>query len=134
MSLVDPLVLKDAAGTDHNFDRTSQIQLKDGTVQSDWIDRASTAAEPITMTIKQSITGKGASRVRRTLVQFAVTKVSATTGLPSQYTQNFSWVYPLNGLLTTTDAYNSIAWLGDILGGTVTVDTTKVGYLLQGQS
>lgn len=134
MALGDPLVLKDSSGTDHNFDLVSQTTLKDGTVQSTRVDRASTPTEPVTLVIKQSITGKGLSRVRRTLVQLTTVKVSATTGLPSQHTQNFSWVFPLNGEVSNTEVYNSIAWLGDLLGGTVTVDTTKVGYLLQGQN
>ena len=134
MALGDPIVLKDAAGTDHNFDLQSTIQLKDGTIQSTRVDRASTPQEPLSLVIKQSVTGKGSSRVRRTLVQFTNVKVNSTSVLTAVYTQNFSFVYPLNGDYTTTDVNNGIAFLGDLLGGTVTVDTTKVGYLLQGQS
>lgn len=134
MALGDPLVLKDSAGVDHNFDLQSAVQLKDGTIQSTRVDRASTASEPVNLTIKQSITGKGAARVRRTLLQFTVVKISTTTGLLSQYTQNFSFVYPLNGDVSTTDMYDAVSYLGDLLGGAVTIDTVKVGYLLQGQS
>lgn len=134
MALGDPLVLKDSAGTDHNFDLVGQTTLKDGTNQSTRVDRVSTPSEPVTLVIKQNITGKGLSRVRRTLVQITIVAISATTGLPSQWTQNFSFVYPLNGEISNTEVYNAIAWLGDLLGGAVTVDTTKVGYLLQGQN
>lgn len=134
MALGDPIVLKDSSATDHNFDRQSQTVLKDGTVQSVYVDRASTATEPVTLVIKQSITGKGNARVRRTLVQILMVKINATTGLSSQWTQNYSWVFPLNGDFSTTNVYDSVAWLGDLLGGAVTVDTTRLGYLLQGQN
>lgn len=134
MALGDPLVLKDNSAADHNFDLQSNIQLKDGTIQSTRVDRASSASEPVNLVIKQSITGKGSARVRRTLLQFTALKINATTGLSSVYTQNFSFVYPLNGDVTLATVYDAIAWLGDLLGGAVTVDTTKVGYLIQGQS
>lgn len=134
MALGDPIVLKDSAGTDHNFDLVGRATLKDGSTQSSYVDRASTPTEPVSLVIKQAITGKGSSRVRRTLVQFTIVAISATTGLVSQWTQNYSFVFPLNGEISSTDVNDSIAWLGDLLGGTVTVDTTKVGYLLQGQS
>lgn len=134
MSLGDPLVLKDSSGTDHNFDLQSQAILKDGTVKSTRVDRASSPSEPVTLIIKQSVTGRGPNRVRRFLVQFTIDKISPTTGLLSRYTQNLSVVYPLNGDVTATNTYDGLAWLGDLVGGTVTVDTTKVGYLLQGQS
>jgi hypothetical protein len=134
MALGDPIVLKDYSAADHNFDKQSQAVLKDGTVQSVYVDRASSAVEPITLTIRQKVTGRGPTLVRRTLVQITQVIISSTTGLPSQWTQNYSWVYPLNGTATPTHAYNSIAMLGDLLGGTVTVDTTRTGYLLQGQN
>jgi len=134
MALGDPIVLKDSGGTDHNFDKQSQTTLKDGTVQSTYVDRVSTPTEPVTLVVKQSITGKGVARVRRTLVQVTIVKLNSTTNLPSQWTQNYSWVFPLNGDITTAEVYNSVAWLGDLLGGAVTVDTTKLGYLLQGQN
>lgn len=134
MALGDPIVLKDSSAVDHNFDLQGQVQLKDGTIQSTRVDRASTPTEPVSLIIKQSVTGKGTARVRRVLIQFTVVKKSATTGLLSQYTQNLSFVYPLNGDIAVDTVYDSLAWLGDLVGGTVTVDTTKVGYLLQGQS
>jgi len=47
---------------------------------------------------------------------------------------NFSIAYPLNGDFVQTDVNNGIAIIGDLVGGAVTVDTTKVANLLQGQS
>jgi hypothetical protein len=136
MSLGDPLVLKDSAAADHNFDIQSSTILKDGTVMTTRVDRASSPVEPLNLIVKQNITGKGTARVRRTLVQITNVQISATTGLPSQLTTNLSWVYPLNGELTTTDVYNALCFIADLVlsTGSLAVDTTKVGYLLQGQN
>jgi hypothetical protein len=136
MALGDPLVLKDAAAADHNFDVIQTTTLKDGSVQTTRVDRASTASEPINIVVKQSVTGKGATRVRRFLCQFTKVVISATTGLPSQLTVNLSVIFPLNGEIVAADLYDGLIHLSDLClsTGSLAVDTTKVGYLLQGQN
>nr|QDH89506.1 MAG: hypothetical protein H3BulkL171406e3117_000002 [Leviviridae sp.] len=135
MSLADPLVLKDAAAADVTFPIQSVIAAKaandpTGTIR---VDAASAPTTPRLLTIKQQVTGKGSARVRRTLVSLTQDKLSAA-GVPSRMVINLSIAYPLNGDFTQTDANNGIAIVGDLVGGAVTVDTTKVANLLQGQS
>lgn len=135
MSLSDPLVLKDAAAADVTFPIQSVISAKSvgdptGTVR---VDQASAPNTPRMLTIKQQVTGKGGSRVRRCLVSLTQDKIS-TTGVSSRMVINLSIAYPLNSDFVQTDANNGIAIVGDLVGGAVTVDTTKVAALLQGQS
>lgn len=136
MSLGDPAVLKDSAAADHNFDVVSSTILKDGTVQTTRVDRASSATEPVNLVVKQGVTGKGAARVRRTLIQITNVQVSSATGLPSQLTLNLSWVFPLNGEISNTNLYDALCYVADLVlsTGSLAVDTTKVGSLLQGQN
>lgn len=135
MSLADPLVLKDAAAADVSFPIQSVISAKSpgdptGTIR---VDAASTPTEPRLLTIKQQITGKGTSRVRRSLVSLTQ-DILSSAGVPSKMVINLSIAYPLNGDFTQTHVNNGIAIVGDLVGGAVTVDTTKVANLLQGQS
>lgn len=135
MSLADPLVLKDASAADVTFPIQSVISAKSagdptGTVR---VDSASSPTEPRMLTIKQQVTGKGTARVRRVLVSYTYEKIGSS-GLPSKFVCNLSMAYPLNGTFVQADANNGIAVIGDLVGGTVTVDTTKVANLLQGQS
>lgn len=137
MSLSDPLVLKDSAGTDTNFDVQSLISAKSaadpsGTIR---VDRASTATEPRTITVKQQITGKGSTRVRRTLISFGNEQVGAT-GVSSKLVTNLSWAYPLNGEFVAADLTNALCFICDLVltTGSLAVDTTKTAALLQGQS
>jgi len=135
MSLADPLVLKDAAAADVTFPIQSVISAKSpgdptGTIR---IDAASTPTEPRMLTIKQQVTGKGSARVRRALVSYTQELLS-TSGIPSKLVINLSIAYPLSGLFTQTHVNNGLAVVGDLVGGAVTVDTTKVANLLQGQS
>jgi len=137
MSLSDPLVLKDSTGTDVSFAVQSIISSKgiadpSGSIR---VDSGSTASEPRRLVIKQQETGKGATRARRTLIQVTDDRVSAT-GVSSQLVFNGSWVFPLNGEFAAVDLYNALAiWCDAVLTtGSLTVDTTKVTALLQGQS
>jgi len=135
MSLADPLILKDAAAADVTFPIQSVISAKSpgdptGTIR---VDAASAPTTPRNLTIKQQVTGKGSARVRRTLISLTQDKLSAA-GVPSRMVCNFSIAYPLNGDFVQTDVNNGIAIIGDLVGGAVTVDTTKVANLLQGQS
>jgi hypothetical protein len=136
MALGDPLVLKDSALVDHNFDVTSSTVKPDGTVESIRVDRASAAATPVNLRVSQRITGKGLARVRRTLVGYTKVKINATSSVQSQLGINLTWVYPLNGDVTATDLYDGLCHLADLVlsTGSLAVDTTKVGYLLQGQT
>jgi len=136
MALGDPLVLVDAAAVSHNFDVTSQAVKPDGTIESIRVDRASAAATPTNLRISQKITGKGNARVRRTLVGFTQVKINATTGVTSQMVSNLTWVFPLNSDFSQSDLNNALMILADVIlsAGTASVDTTKVGYLLQGQT
>lgn len=135
MSLADPLVLKDASAADVTFPIQSVISAKtvgdpSGTVR---VDSASTPTEPRLLTIKQQITGKGTARVRRTLASLSQDMIS-DSGVPSRMVINLSIVYPLNGEFSQTNVNDGIAIIGDLVGGAVTIDTTKVAALLQGQS
>lgn len=136
MSLPDPLVLKDSTLTDVTFSIQTILPTKDansgGSIR---VDTASGATTPRNFVIKQSITGKGTSRVRRTLVQVTQVKLDSA-GNSSQLTHNLSWVYPLNGIFSATDLYNAICIAADAVLSTASlaVDTTKVSALLQGQS
>jgi len=134
MSLGDPLVLKDSTGTDVNFDIERTFTNKDGSNGTDRVDRASSAIEPRKLKISQIVSGKGATRVRRTLIQY--TKTVLVAGVPSQLTANLTLVFPLNGAISTTDVSNAICCLADavLTTGSLAVDTTKTNALLQGQS
>jgi len=136
MALGDPLVLKDSALVDHNFDIVASGTEKSGTVYTFRVDRASAAATPNQINIKQTLTGRGSSRLRKTLIQNKQTKINATSGALSELTTNLTWVFPLNGDVTLTDLYNSLCYLADLVltTGSLAVDTAKVGYLTQGQS
>jgi hypothetical protein len=127
--------LKDAAGVDVSFAIQSVISgrtISDPTGTTR-VDSASSASEPRKVVIKQQQTGTGSKRVRRTLAQVTDERIDSL-GVSSQLTLNLSWVFPLNGEFTNTDLHNSIAILGDLVGGTVTIDSTKVAALLQGQA
>ena len=137
MALGATITLKDSAAVDVNFDfLSSSVNPKTGEITTVYVDRASLATAPRNLTIKQAIRGKGLARVRATLVQLTKDIVNSTTGFQSRITENHSWVFPMNGDATQTDLNNLLAIDADMLlsVGTATIDTTRVGYLLQGQS
>lgn len=137
MSLSDPLVLKDSTGTDVSFGVQSTFSGKTPADPSgsNRVDAASSASEPRTLVIKQQVTGKGTSRVRRTLVQTQSTDIDSN-GVLSQLTLNLSWVFPLNGSFSATDLSNAICLIADavLTTGSLAVDTTKVNALLRGEA
>jgi hypothetical protein len=137
MSLADPLVVKDASGTDVSFAVQSVIAATapDSSSGTYRVDTGSTASEPRRLVVKQVVTGKGANRSRRTLVQLTKDKVS-DAGVTSQLLFNGSWTFPLNGLFAASDLYDILALWCDVAltTGSLAVDTTKVGALLRGES
>jgi hypothetical protein len=137
--LSDPLVLKDNAAADVTYDllpagRTSNDP---NSAETNRVDRASSASEPRKLTIKQSITGKGKARVRRTLLQIQETKLDAL-GTPVLQTNNLSWTFQLDGTYSSADLYDNLCQLVDMVAnvsaGALVVDSTKLGPLLQGQA
>lgn len=134
--LSDPLTLKDAAAVDVIFNMVSNVtDPKTGAVTTRRTDASRGPTEPRELIIKTSITGSGASRVRRVAVQVADTQLS-TTGVPSTMTYQGSWVYPLNGEFATGDLDNAICIGSDLMLTTASlaVDTAKRAALLQGQA
>lgn len=133
--LSDPLTLKDNAGTDVSYVVTSTIPATSQGTGTIRVDSASSASEPRTLTIKQSITGKGKSRVRRTLLQIQQTKLD-TAGNPVLQTNNLSWTFQLDGTYVAADLYHNLCQLADLVltTGSLAVDATKGAALLQGQS
>jgi hypothetical protein len=134
--LSDPLTLKDSTGTDVSFSLVSNVtDPKTGAVTTKRTDASRDPNSPRVLTIKQSITGQGANRVRRTTVQVADTQLSVA-GVPYTMTYQGSWVYPLNGEFGTTDLDNAVCIGSDLFLSTASlaVDATKRSALLQGQA
>lgn len=134
--LADPLVLKDSAGTDLNFDLLSTVvDPKTGQLVTTRSDRGRSDTEPRKVVIKNNITGSGANRVRRVTVLVSDTKLN-DQGVPFTSTYQGSWVYSLNGLFATADLDNLICIGSDVFLSTASlaVDTTKRAALNQGQA
>lgn len=137
MSLADPIVLKDNAGVDTTFGIQQVIAAAtagdpSGTIR---VDAASDVSQPRTLTIKHQVTGKGSSRVLRSLLSVSE-DVTTETGTSSRMVFSASWVFPLNGSFIADDLKHNIAIIGDLLftTGSLAVDGTKVTALLQRQS
>lgn len=102
------IALDGATGTESTFKLISQ-----NSGESTRIDSSTTLAEPKLMTIKHTVTGKGAAAVDRHLVQFALTKNDAS-GMPKTAVVNFTIAVP-RSTITTADVKDLAAHAVDFI-------------------
>jgi len=100
MALSDSLTLENAFNTNNTFSRTKSSP--DG----EWVDTASTPAEPRGLKVKHQVSGKGSNAVDRHLIQVYKTKVSTTDGQPKTAVVNITMNLPRDAILSSTDVYN----------------------------
>lgn len=124
MAFADDLTLKDRNSAAHTFSRTKSLPDK-----STWIDQATTASEPRTLSIahrREPIKDNPGKYRDRHTVSFEYTKLDPTTGVPYTMNLNASIVMPLVGPLVRNDLDDLRTMLYEatagIIGTTANVD------------
>lgn len=126
------IALDGATGTESTFKLISQ-----SAGESTRIDSSTTLAEPKLMTVKHTVTGKGAAAVDRHLLQFSLTKNDAA-GLPKVCVVNFTVAVP-RSTITTAEVKDLAAYAVDFISdggfsGSGFAGTTNIGGLLIGEN
>jgi len=125
------IVLDDVSGDDSTYRLVSQ-----DSTGSRRIDIATTLSLPATLSVKHSVSGKGADTVDRHLVQFVRTYQDAA-GKSVQLVTNFTVAAPRNSAVTAAVVADEICRLIDFLssGGVTTLaSTANIESLLRGES
>lgn len=133
MALSDTLTLENAFNANNTF-----VKTKQDLTGSNYIDSASSAAEPRFLNFKHSATGKGMDAVDRHLIQFGYTKLD-TENVPRLGQVNTTLVVPRSTIITPTIMYNLIANLVDFLmagvfaSSVTSLTTTNVDKIFRGE-
>lgn len=109
MSLAETITLDKADGTDVVYKRTRSIS--DG---SQYIDSATTLAQPGQLTFRHSVTGKGSEAVDRHLIQFSKTVLNSV-GVARVLTCNFTLSVPRDSAITAVMCHDVVSNLIDFL-------------------
>lgn len=131
MAFTSDLVLDDVSGDDVTYRLTST-----DAGGSKRIDIATTLQEPAFLSIRHSLTGKGADAVDRHLVQFTRTKTDAN-GIPRTLTVNFTMAVPRSSVITAALVADQVQNLLDLLSSgalTTLASTANIDSLLRGES
>jgi len=131
--LTSTLTLDDASG-----DATEYVQISLDTSGSVRRNSATTNAEPSTLSIKHSRTGKGVNAVDRHLIQFAKTELDSL-GVPRTSIVNLTMAVPQATVVTNQDIFDLVANLVDLVSDGGFTDsgmagTTILTQILRGES
>jgi hypothetical protein len=129
--LSESQVLDSVSGADVTYKLIKSSS--DGTTR---IDVATNATAPALMTIKHSVSGRGADAIDRHLVQFSRT-VLETSGAQRTATVNFTVAVPRSSVITSTIVKDLICNLADLIADGVIASmatTNTLDALLRGES
>jgi len=133
MSFTDTLTLDNASGTEATFALIARDST--GTVRR---NTATTNAEPELLSVRHSVSGKGADAVDRHLFQVVRTELDAG-GKARQATVNLTISHPRATVITDAEVFNMVAYIVDHLtdggfSGSGMAGTTALTQLLRGES
>lgn len=131
MSLAESITLDNADGTDVIFKRTRSTA--DG---SQYIDTATTLAQPTLLAFKHSVAGKGSDAVDRHLMQIQKTVLNSV-GVARVLTCNFTISVPRDSTVTAVMCHNLVSNVIDFLDDAALTGlpaTVNLSALLRGES